>query len=356
MAEEIEPRRSRKNSANHQKKQQKQRLLIGGLIIVLIIGIISYQRVFNNIAPVNEASQEQKIITIPSGTSTRTIASLLEQEGLIRSQTSFNHYVRKNDYDSKLRSGDYVLSPSMSVEQIVEELLTGIGETLRFTIPEGYTLKDIAAVLVKQDIMDEDTFWQTIAQIDISPYPYIQDVPDDEHRLEGYLFPDTYIIALGASPEAVIQTMLKRFDDIYHSLPENVSGLNAKELVILASLIEAEARLDEERPLIASVYLNRLRDGMLLQCDATVLYGMPERKERLYYSDYKHQSPYNTYLIKGFPPTPICNPGQQSLIAACQPAETSYYYYLWNKESNGAHVFATTYAEHQQNRKKYGYN
>lgn len=356
MAEDIEPRSRRSDARQKQKKKRPFYILLIILLIIAVGGVFGYQKVFNNTAPVSTAAAEQKMITIPKGASTKSISALLYKEGLIQSQTSFNHYVRKNDYDGKLRNGDYLLSADMSVDEIVDKLLSGIGETERFTIPEGYTLEDIAAVLAKQGLMEEETFWQTIEQIDISAYPYIKDVPEDRHRLEGYLFPDTYIIAANSSPEAIVGAMLKRFDDVYHSLPENQSGLDAKELVILASLIESEARVDQDRALIASVYLNRIASGMPLQCDATVQYALPEHKERLYYSDYEYDSPYNTYLIKGFPPTPICNPGEKSLIAASQPAESDYYYYLWNKESDGGHVFAKTYKEHLQNRDKYGYN
>ncbi len=357
MTEDAEPR-SRRSDAK-QKQKKKKRYLSGLFIVLLLVaaaGAVGYQKIFNDTAPVSAQMADKQMITIPKGASTKSISALLAEQGLIKSQTSFNHYVRQNGYDGKLRNGDYLLSADMSVEQIVDKLLSGIGETMRFTIPEGYTLEDIAAVFVKQGLMEEDTFWQTIEQIDISAYPYIQDVPDDRHRLEGYLFPDTYIIAMNASPETIVGAMLKRFDEVYRSLPENQSGLGAKELVILASLVESEARIDEDRSLIASVYLNRIADGMPLQCDATVQYALPERKERLYYSDYEYDSPYNTYLIKGFPPTPVCNPGEKSLIAASQPAESEYYYYLWNKESNGGHVFAKTYAEHLKNRDKYGYN
>lgn len=358
MADEIEPglRRSKGSGKSHKRKQYTMLGIIAVVLILGIASIIGYQKIFNNIAPVDTAASDQQLITVPKGASTKSIAALLEQEGLVRSKTSFEHYVRQNGYDGKLRNGEYVLSANMSVEQIVSELLSGIGDTMKFTIPEGYTLEDIASTLVSQGLMSEADFWQTIEQIDISAYDYIQDVPDDHHRLEGYLFPDTYIIAKNATPEAIIQAMLKRFDDVYRNLPVNETGLDAKSLVILASLVESEARLDDDRPLIASVYLNRIAEDMPLQCDATILYAMPEHKERLYYSDYEYDSPYNTYLFKGFPPTPICNPGEKSLIAASQPAESDYLYYLWNKESNGGHVFAETYKEHLQNRKKYGYN
>lgn len=357
MAEEMEPSLRRSNGQKKQAKKQKRLILIVVLLLVVAIGgAAGYQKIFNDTAPVDAAAVTEKIVTVPKGASTKSISALLAQEGLIRSKASFEHYVRQNGYDGKLRNGEYLLSANMSVEQIVAELLSGIGDTVKFTIPEGYTLEEIAAVLVKQGLMSEEAFWQSVEQVDVSAYDYIVDVPDDRHRLEGYLFPDTYLIAANAAPETIIQAMLKRFDDVYRSLPVNESGLEPKELVILASLVESEARIDADRALIASVYLNRVAADMPLQCDATVQYALPERKERLYYSDYEYESPYNTYLFKGFPPTPICSPGEKSLIAASQPAESEYLYYLWNKESDGGHVFAKTYKEHLQNREKYGYN
>ena len=149
MAEDIEPR-SRRNTRQKPKKKRPLYLLLIILLIIVIIGAFGYQKLFNNTAPVSTAAAEQKMITIPKGASTKSISALLYKEGLIQSESSFNHYVRKNDYDGKLRNGDYLLSADMSVEQIVDKLLSGIGETERFTIPEGYTLEDIAAVFAKQ--------------------------------------------------------------------------------------------------------------------------------------------------------------------------------------------------------------
>lgn len=226
---------------------------------------------------------------------------------------------------------------------------------LRFTIPEGYTLRDIADTFAEQDIMSADTFWNLVRNYDISGYDFLQGCPDNEHRLEGFLFPDTYFIAKDTAPEAVIKMMLDRFAEVWEALPINQNGLSNYNTVILASMVESEARFDDERATIASVYLNRLEKNMLLQCDATILYAMPERKTQLRFSDYEYVSEYNTYLHQGLPPTPISNPGQKSLEAACQPDKTEYLYYLWDKIDNDGHVFAETYEEHLQNRKTYGY-
>ena len=189
----------------------------------------------------------------------------------------------------------------------------------------------------------------------MSGYEFMQGCPDGEHRLEGFLFPDTYFVAKHTAPEAIFKMMLDRFAQVWEALPVNESGLSAYDTVILASMVESEAKFDEERSTIASVYLNRMKKNMLMQCDATILYAMPERKTQLRFSDYKYESEYNTYLHQGLPPTPISNPGQKSLEAACQPDQTDYLYYLWNKTENNGHVFAKNYEEHLQNRDKYGY-
>ena len=243
----------------------------------------------------------------------------------------------------------------MDTETIVNELLNGVGDLVRVNIPEGYTLRDIADVLAEAELMETDVFWNLVRTYDVSGYEFLQGCPDGEHRLEGFLFPDTYFVAKHTAPEAIFKMMLDRFAQVWEALPANESGLSAYDTVILASMVESEAKFDEERFTIASVYLNRMKKNMLMQCDATILYAMPERKTQLRFSDYKYESEYNTYLHQGLPPTPISNPGQKSLEAACQPDQTDYLYYLWNKTDNNGHVFAKTYEEHLQNRDKYGY-
>lgn len=203
--------------------------------------------------------------------------------------------------------------------------------------------------------MPADTFWNLVRTYDISGYPFMQECPNDDHRLEGFLFPDTYFIAKHTAPEKIFKMMLDRFAEVWAALPENKSGLSAYELVTLASMVESEAKFDSERATIASVYMNRREKGMYMQCDATILYGMPERKTQLYYSDYKYETIYNTYLHAGFPPTPIGNPGQQSLLAACQPEDTDYLYYLWDRKDNDGHIFSKTYQEHLNHSKRLGY-
>ena len=347
---------SAKHAANKSYKIKKGRLL--GIIIVLALIIATVGVLYQNCYS-TKACDTQNIAVQPfeiaSGASTKSIAASLKEDGLIRSESAFVHYVKKSGNDGKLRVGSYLLSPSMSVEEITDKLLNGIGETKKFTIPEGYTLKDIAESFSANDIMSEEEFWDIVEKDPFEEYPFLADCPKNEHRLEGYLFPDTYIIGVNSTPRQIICAMLDRFAQVKAGLPENQSGLSDQEMLILASLVESEAKLDSERATIASVYINRLNEGMPLQCDATVLYALPERKDVVLYSDLETESPYNTYKYKGLPPTPICNPGLKSLEAACEPASTDYLYYLWSKDESVGHVFAASYSEHLKNRQKYGY-
>lgn len=328
-------------------------LIVIVLFVLILVAWLFFM--FNSTAPADITDTSVTMITIEQGETANQIISKLKNSGIIDNTLAFKYYLKTHDVGGKLRAGSYQLSPSMTTEEIINELLNGIGEMIRITIPEGYTLQDIADYFAEENIMSTDIFWNLVQNCDIHEYTFLQDCPDDQYRLEGFLFPDTYFVAKDAAPETIIYMMLNRFSDVWRELPENKSGLSDYETVILASMVEAEARFDEERAMIASVYLNRLDINMPMQCDATILYAMPEHKTQLYYSDYKYESIYNTYLHNGLPPTPISNPGQQSLLAAFQPADTEYLYYLWDKVNNDGHVFAKTYEEHLGNRKNYGY-
>jgi len=343
-------------SRKRRKKKPGPRTFVIGAAAVLALGAAMVFGGLNSTAPVDADSDAVVLVQIAQGENADQITAKLKELGVIDNELAFKYYLKTHNASGKLRAGSYQLSPAMTTNEIVEELLNGVGDMVRFTIPEGYTLRDIAQTLAQADIMQEDTFWTLVQSIDVSDYPFLANCPNDDHRLEGFLFPDTYFMAKGTAPETVIRMMLDRFAEVWADLPANASGLSDYDTVILASLVESEAKLDTERPTIASVYINRLAKQMPMQCDATILYAMPERKTQLRFSDYKYESVYNTYLHQGLPPTPISNPGRASLEAARQPENTDYLYYLWDKIENDGHVFAETYEGHLQNRKTYGYD
>lgn len=344
---------SKKKSA-FQNKKPSMRTYIILLVAVFAIGALASVFIGGG-APADANNTDKMVFQVNAGETANGITTRLKEAGLIENELSFKMYLKSNKLEDKLRVGTYVLSPSMSTEEIVDELLNGVGEMMQFTIPEGYTLRDIADLFVAEDIMSADTFWNLVRTYDISKYAFMEGCPDNDHRLEGFLFPDTYFIAKHTAPEKIFAMMLDRFEEVWNALPENKSGLSNYDLVTLASMVESEAKFDSERATIASVYMNRKAKGMYMQCDATILYGMPERKTQLLYSDYEYDSIYNTYKHAGFPPTPIGNPGKQSLVAACQPEKTEYLYYLWDRVDNDGHIFSKTYNEHLNHSKRLGY-
>jgi UPF0755 protein len=258
---------------------------------------------------------------------------------LIRDSVVFFLHVRQNKLDNKIQAGDFRLSPAMRADKIAELLTTGSIDVW-VTIPEGKRTEEIA-VLLKESIPTYQEGWAALLA---------------EH--EGYLFPDTYLIPKDATIDQIITVMRNNFDTKFASL--NYNGTRSQEeIVTVASLIEREARLDEDRPIIASVIYNRLTEPMRLQIDATVQYAIGYDanenswwKKRLTRDDLQFDSPYNTYTNDGLPPGPICNPGLGVLRAAVSPADTDYLYYITDR--TGVNRYARTNAQHEANIERYG--
>ena len=249
----------------------------------------------------------------------------------------------------EMHAGHYALSPAMPPRQIAARM--ALGETAQgvVTVPEGYTVRQTARRLAEHHLVDEAQFL-ALAQTQGRTFHVGKWAPPD-NNLEGYLFPDTYTVPKGATARDVVQIMLDNFGRRVLT-PRGAEargfpgGLPAA--VTLASLVEREAEVDGDRPLIAAVYRNRLKAGMRLQCDATVQYALPEHKGRLLYSDLRVNSPYNTYTHRGLPPTPIASPGLPSIQAALRPARSDYLFYV--ARPDGSHVFSATLAEHDRAR------
>ncbi|NLO75413.1 MAG: endolytic transglycosylase MltG [Clostridia bacterium] len=322
------------------------------LLVLIALGLGIY--FYNQLGPVDLNDQVDRLFVVNRGATSMQIAKNLAEEGLIKNIHTFIIYNRLTCNIKKLKAGHFLLNPAMSVQEITAKLVEGKVATISFTIPEGYTLKQIADVLVKKGITTEHEFWAVVKEGEFN-FSFIKDLPLTENRLEGYLFPDTYIIPLGISTEEVIRVMLKRFDSVFKQLPPNNTGLTTHELVTLASIVEGECLLDRERPIVASVFLNRLKIGQKLEACATVQYALGKRTARVLIEDTKIESPYNTYVHEGLPPGPIGCPGEASLRAVLEPADTSYYYFVAKKDNSGEHVFSKTFDEHKRNKWKLGY-
>ena len=287
------------------------------------------------------------LVAVPRGANARQIGDLLAAKHLVLYASGFALAARLEGVGDKMRAGRYELSPAMPPRQIAELIALGRTANDFVTVPEGYTVAQIARRLAERGMAGEEEFL-TCAQKQGRTFHIAGWTPSDDN-LEGYLFPDTYRIPRGTTPRRIIEQMLGEF----HSrvlLPHKADfarypgGLPAA--ITLASLVEREAEVDTDRPLIASALENRLRRGMRLQCDATVQYALPEHKSRLYYADLRVDSPYNTYLYAGLPPTPIASPGLPSIEAALHPAATNYLYYV--ARPDGSHIFSATLAGHDR--------
>lgn len=346
------------NGYEQTRKKKKRRRAAASLIIMAVIGLAVYMYVASALQPLNAASTKQQEITIPTGTSIARIGELLEEHNIIKSGTVFEYYV-KATYKKGLQAGTYLLSPAMSVEDIVNHMIAGnVYNPVRYklVIPEGSQLVEIAEMIAaefqlnKENVMSQLNDGAFIEQLK-STYPeLITDTLKDtkiKYPLEGYLFPATYSYHKKSyTLQEIIMPMLDKTNAFIneHKGAMQQKQLTVHELLTMGSLIEEEATAYTDRQKIASVFYNRLEINMPLQTDPTVLYALGKHKDRVLYEDLKVDSPYNTYIIKGLPVGPIANAGEPSLQAALEPAETDYYYFL--AAPTGEVFFAKTLAEH----------
>ncbi|KAE9637260.1 endolytic transglycosylase MltG [Defluviitalea raffinosedens] len=296
-------------------------------------------------------------ITIEQGATTKEIAKMLEEEGLVKNALWFELKSRYFKYDGKFKEGTFLLSTNMDEEEIMK-ILSSEGskrEGIKVTIPEGFTVEKIAQRLEDESIVKRDEFMEALKEINYD-YDFLSMIPERNNRLEGYLFPDTYEVRKDSEASEIISKMLRRFDEIvkpeYYERAEEL-GYSMDQIITIASIIEQEAKLDEERPKIAGVIYNRLESNMNLQMCSTVMYALGKRKDRLLYSDLEVDSPYNTYLYNGLPIGPICNPGEASIKAALYPEKHDYYYFVLKDEETGEHEFTRTGEEHNLAKQKY---
>ena len=320
-----------------------------GLVLVLLIAVIiagaGYKYIHGIGEPLDSSSQEKISVDIPSGSGTAAIGRILEEDGVIKSARQFKIKSRMDKNDGKYRTGVYELSPSMDMDEIMQILMDGSQNTLRFMVPEGYTLKQIADKFAETGNGTAEDFLNETQNGDFD-FEYNDQMVDGEKRYEGFLYPDTYEIYKNESAHGIIQRMLTRFEQVYDAAADETTVDTSKysvfDLVTVASLIEREVKLDEERPLVASVIYNRLNKNMKLQMCSTVQYALGTPKARLMNSDLKIDSPYNTYQNAGLPAGPIASPGQASISAALHPADTDYLYFVLTSAGSGKHNFAST--------------
>lgn len=292
---------------------------------------------------------EAVTVEITKGASTAAIATVLADKGVVANPTMFRVKTRQAQADGKLRAGVYSLATGMPYEMVIEKLMEGPPIAyVTVTIPEGWVVEQIAARLASEAGIDEGEFLELAkggADQFADEHPYLKDAY--KGSLEGFLFPKTYRLREGTTAAEAIKIMLDQFDKEIAEVDlaqAEKRGFDLTEVVIMASIIEREASLEEERPLVSSVIHNRLEKGWKLEICATVEYVLPGNRFRLTYKETRTPSPYNTYLHKGLPPGPISNPGLSSLKAAVDPADTDYVYYVLTGK-DGSQTYAATEAE-----------
>lgn len=319
-----------------------------GLLILLLVLLLMMVGAGGFYLWATGASGDSKPVTleIPEGATASEVAEILEEKNVIRSGFAFRVAARLRGLGSSIGAGRYVLQTNMRLQEALDVLEEGpIVETFAVTVPEGLRLEQVAERVAEDLGLDSKGFLVAAKSGAHALPPYL---PEGSPTVEGFLFPKTYEFITDVTEEQVIQRLLEQFGDEVSDLEWNRAaklGLDPYEVVIVASLIEREAMVDNERSKIASVIYNRLREEMLLQIDATVEYALPEHKNRLTYEDYEYPSPYNTYLNPGLPPTPIASPSLASIRAALSPADTDFLFYLVVDAGTGRHEFAETYEE-----------
>jgi len=305
-----------------------------------------------------------KIIMIKKGMPLRKISALLEQEGIIRNRELFIGMVTLLGKKREIKAGEYEFHTRLLPLEVLDSLVKGQVKRHLVTIPEGYTLSQIGQLLEDLSIVGKTAFLQKATSpvfiASLGLFQHISNQVEDSSKnrrgltLEGYLFPDTYHFIKEMEPEEAIRMMAHQFQKIFGpDLIEKASqmGITPREAVTLASIIEKEASLSEEKPIVSAVFHNRLKQRIPLQSDPTVIFGISNFDGNLTKEHLLTPTPYNTYLILGLPPTPICNPGKESIIAALHPASSPYLYFV--SKNDGSHHFSESFEEHQRAVGKY---
>jgi len=312
-------------------------------IIFIIFSIIAFLIILFGIIKIITLPplvKPSKLVEIPENLNASQIAKILYQKKVIKNPSLFLFLTNRLKVQNKLKSGIYEFSGRTPLKKVIEKLVKGEVKLIKVTIPEGKNIVEIADILEKKGLIkNKDDFIKHAK----------------EKKLEGFLFPDTYFFPLKISIEGITYTMWKRFNEVWYDLKgERINDENfdeVKKIVTIASIVEKEATYPEGKKIVAGIIYKRLKKGLPIQSCATVEYAIGQHKQKLNNKDLKVKSPYNTYIHKGLPPTPICNPGKVSLQAALNPKKTDYLFFV--SMGNGKNYFSKTYEEHLQAKQIY---
>jgi len=332
---------------------RKPVIVIGGVIFALLVLTLFGNSVWNRIHEPSKAYDAEVFIEIPPGTSAQEIGRQLVAQGVIQDEFSFRAALWWSGRSHALQAGEYQFTKPLSAAAVIERLARGDIYTRPITFPEGLTITEMSAVYESHGFGSAKDFVE--ATKDVSA---IMKLDQQATNLEGYLFPETYMLPNDTVASVLVMMMVSRFQVVYeeelHSSTSEDQKLSIRELVTLAGLIEKETAHDDERQLVAGVYMNRLRIGMPMQADPTLIYALQQTGQydgNIRKGDFSFDSPYNTYKYPGLPPGPIASPGRAAIAAALNPADVPYLYFV--SRNDGTHVFSRTLAEHNRNVRRY---
>ncbi len=346
--------------ANKKRKRPRKKKSILPLIIIVLLAVILTFAAFKMMSTdIGRGTAGESItVDIPEGSNVDDIAQILEENNVIDSAAHFKFLCKINDEGSGFKFGTYTFEGGSDFYTITAKLNSGDAEdnSIHITVKEGMWLSEIAQAVAEGGLCDVDEFMKAADSRDYD-YDFVKDIPDRDNLLEGYLYPETYYFMPDTTAYDIVNTMLNQFDkvcsenDIYSKVNNTDKSLD--EIVTIASLIESEVKYEEERPVVASVIYNRLKENMKLQIDASVIYSLGERVTRVLYKDLENENQHNTYYVDGLPIGPICSPRAASLIAAAEPADTNYLYYVVEDSVTGQHYFTDDYDDFLNASEKY---
>jgi UPF0755 protein len=326
----------------------RNRLIYFVIGLVFLIGVFLFVGFGYYLSNPAEKGGDEQVFFVREGATLNEVTSELESKRIITGKRLFLLWARLMGYSRSIKAGEYRLSSGMPPLKILETLSKGIVITHPVTIPEGFTIRQIGELLEEKGLVNKDEFLSITGDPDIAKRYGICG-----HSLEGYLYPDTYQFGRGLSAMSIVDVMVKHFWEVVAPLRQKVeqSGMTIEEVITLASIVEKETGRAEERPVIASVFKNRLKKRMRLKSDPTVIYGLNDFDGNLKKEHLVQRTPYNTYVIRGLPPGPIANPGKESIEAVLFPAKTDYLYFV--SKNDGSHYFSKTLTDHNKAVQKY---
>jgi UPF0755 protein len=326
----------------------RKRIILFTLSLLFLLGILLVVGFGYYLSSPAEIGGKEQVFLVREGATLSEVARDLESKRIIRSGPLFLLWARVMGYGRAIKAGEYLLNSAMPPLKVLETLTKGIVITHPVTIPEGFTRNQIGDLLKQMSLINKADFLSITEDPEV-----VKRYGISGPSLEGYLYPDTYQLGRGLSAMAVIDVMVKRFWEVANPYLEQVKCLEMtlEQVVTLASIVEKETGLAQERPMIASVFLNRLKKRMRLESDPTVIYGLKDFAGNLKKGHLTEPTPYNTYIIRGLPPGPIASPGKEAIEAVLFPAKTDYLYFV--SKNDGSHHFSKTLSEHNRAVQKY---